>query len=127
MKANGYGADLELTDDAVVIHPGKIAARVVGTKRIAVPLADITDIDYRPARALVNGQIKVKTATNPKSQAMQDYGNRGPIPPDGTKELSAYTRQGIITAESLVVHWRKKDQAAFEALHQAIEGARQTA
>ncbi|MFB7798947.1 DUF4429 domain-containing protein [Isoptericola sp. NPDC056134] len=124
MKANGYGADLEFDGEHVIIYPGKMQARMVGTQRIAVPLADVIDVEYKPAKALTNGQIRFKVEAASDSQTMQDYGGRGPIPTEDAAAARAYAKQGLVTSEALVVHWRKKDQDAFEALHQEITAAR---
>ena len=57
VRADGYGADIELTETAVVIHSGKAAAKIQGTDTITVPYGDIASIEYRSANPLVNGQM----------------------------------------------------------------------
>jgi hypothetical protein len=123
MRANGYGADLEYVDGVVTIYPGKAMRRMAGTDRVAVPVADIADVEYKPANMVVNGHIKLVLRDPDDTHKLQAYGGRGPVPPDGTEELRAYVKQGIVTTETLVVNWRRKDQAAFAELHQAIVDA----
>lgn len=118
MRANGYGADLEYDGTTVMIYPGRVMARATGAKRIAIPVLDIAAVEYKKANALVNGQMRLKLK-NEHQETLARYGDRGPLPIDDAERL-AYAKQGLITTESLVVAWRKKDQGDFEALHEQI-------
>lgn len=136
MRANGYGADLELTAGAVVIHAGKATAKLQGTDTITIPLADVAGVDYRPATMLVNGSIRLhvkppegRVSLGDVMRARHDDEQRDAVQQaylDQTSHLEQYgaTRPNRVNPESLVVHWRRKDQAAFEALRDAIDSAR---
>lgn len=110
MRANGYGADLELTDAAVVIHAGRTAARIQGTDTVTIPLGDVERVDYRPASALVNGSLRVVVRIHP-------------APPGVEAQYAAYGADpgNHVNPQSLVVHWRKRDEAAFAAIRDALE------
>lgn len=133
MRAHGYGADLELTDDAVVIYPGKVAAAAAGTDSITVPIADIERIDYRAANVVINGEIRlrVRLLTDDNPTLRESYAARKDASAlADVRERSAtwqeqFARYGTprpnkLTPESLVVHWRRKDQATFEQIHAEI-------
>jgi hypothetical protein len=131
MRADGYGADIELTETAVVIHSGKAAAKIQGTDTITVPYGDIASIEYRSANPFVNGQMKLVVnvadvsfgetltavrqgddATDATSQRVREWSER-------------YRSYGAdpnnhVNPESLLVHWRRKDEAAFAAIRDAI-------
>jgi len=102
MRANGYGADLELTQDALVIHAGKVVATVQGTQTVTIPLTDIERIEWKEAGRLVNGRMRVFVW-------------------DGVDLRSYGPQPNVISAQSLVVHWRRKDRAAFEALREQLD------
>jgi hypothetical protein len=125
MRANGYGADLELDGDTLTIHTGKGAAKLTGTTRIAIPLADIERIEYRGANPMVNGAIVIKVRDTSVT-AMQAYSVDRPgfhhLTP-GTPEAVEYGKHGLINTQSLHVHWRRKDNAAFEQMRDAIRAA----
>ena len=120
-----------MTETAVVIHSGKAAAKIQGTDTITVPYGDIASIEYRSANPLVNGQMKLVVnvadvsfgetltavrqgddATDATSQRVREWSER-------------YRSYGAdptnhVNPESLVVHWRRKDEAAFAAIRDAI-------
>lgn len=125
MRANGYGADLELDGDILTIHTGKGAAKLTGTTRIAIPIADIERIEYRGANPMVNGAIVIKVRDTSVG-AMQAYSVDRPgfhhLEP-GTREANDYAKHGLINTQSLHVHWRRKDNAAFEQMRDAIRAA----
>lgn len=133
MRAHGYGADLELTDDAVVIHPGKIAAAAAGTDAITIPIADLERVDYRAANVVINGEFRLRlrllTDDNPTLReayaARKDASALAEVRERTATWQEQFARYGAqrpnrLTPESLVVHWRKKDQAAFEQIHAEI-------
>jgi collagen type III alpha len=102
MRATGYGADLELTQDSLVIHAGKIAAAIQGASTITIPLADVIRVEWKDARLLVNGSVRVFVS-------------------DGVDLRSYGPQPNAINLQSLVVHWRRKDQAAFAALRAQVD------
>lgn len=130
MRAHGYGADLEITDEAVVIYPGKVAAAAAGTDVIAVPIADLERVDYRAANLVINGEMRLRvrmlTDDNPTFReayaARKDASATADVRERSATWQEQFARYGAhqpnkLTPESLVVHWRKKDQAAFEQIH----------
>jgi len=122
MRANGYGADIEFDGQTVVLHLGKMAARIAGTDTITIPAADIIAVHRRRANMVINGSMQFQVR-DPSPQTLSDYGGRGIVPPDGTDAFAAYAKQGIVTDKALIVHWRKKDDATFGQMHEAIMGA----
>jgi len=121
MRANGYGASLEYDGTTITILPGRVAARIAGTQRIEVPVADVVEVKYTPPRlgGTFNGSMRFKVRT-PDLATLSGYGGRAPVPPEGTEEYAVWVRQGVMTPEALVVHWRKKDSTPFDAIHVAI-------
>ena len=130
VRAHGYGADLEITGDAVVIYPGKIAAAAAGTDAITVPIADLERVDYRAANVVINGEMRLRvrlsTDDNPTLReayaARKDAGALADVRERSAIWQEQFARYGAqqpnkLTPESLVVHWRKKDQGAFEQIH----------
>lgn len=102
MRATGYGADLELTQDALVIHAGKVAATIQRATTITIPLSDVVRVEWKDAGMLVNGHARVFVS-------------------DGADLRSYGARPNAINPQSLVVHWRRKDRASFEALRAQVD------
>lgn len=102
MRATGYGADLELTQDALVIHAGKMAATIQRATTISIPLADVVRVEWKDAGMLVNGHARVFVS-------------------DGVDLRSYGPQPNAINPQSLVVHWRRKDRAAFAALRAQVD------
>lgn len=101
MRARGYGADLELAGDALVIHAGKVAATIQASPTVTIPLTDIVHIEWKDAGILTNGHIHIIVA-------------------DGA-DLSLYgPRPNAINPQSLVVHWRRRDRDAFTTLRRQL-------
>lgn len=94
----GYGASLEYDDTQIVIHLGKAAGALAGTKSLRVPRAEIADIKFRDASMMVNGEIRFTVAGDPN----------GYSDPPTTK---------IVAPNAFVVHFRKKDRDAFTAAY----------
>lgn len=116
MDAKGYGSDLEFDGQTITIRHGKVKARMCGTDTIRIPLADVTELDYKPGNALTNGRLHIKVRdTDP--EILQGYGGRT------LTETMDHVSNGMVTGQSLVVQWRRKDNASFAAIHEAIEGA----
>jgi hypothetical protein len=115
-RVKGYGADLGIAGDGsyVVIWPGKTMAKLAGTQRVQIPVGDIVDVEYRAANPFVNGTVKFKVRDE-TPPALNAYGGRV-VPPDGHPAMLAFAKEGLVTTQTLVVHWRRKDQAAFAEL-----------
>lgn len=109
MRANGYGSDIEVTEDAVVIYSGKVAAKIQGTDRITIPLADVASVEYRPASMLVNGSMRIVPRIADPALIQSQYMAYGADPVNR------------VNPQSLVVQWRRKDEPSFAAIRQAIE------
>lgn len=107
MRANGYGADLEFDGSMVTIHAGKAAAKIQNSPTITFPVTDIVSIETKKANPLVNGSARF-TLVDMAYQALQRYGASEP---------------NTINAQSMIVHWRRKDDAAFTELLDAIKAA----
>lgn len=103
-RAEGYGADLEFDGETVTIHAGKVAAKLQHTPTIAFPVAAVESVEYRKANLAVNGMLRFRMLDT-STVALQAWGADQP---------------NTVNPQSLVVHWRRKDQAAFAALHDAI-------
>jgi len=108
MRANGYGADVEVTGSELVIYAGKVAAKIQGTDRITIPLADVESVEYRPATMLMNGSLRIIPRVRDAALIESQYAAYG-------------TDAGNhVNPQSLIVHWRKKDEAAFAAIREAL-------
>lgn len=104
---DGYGASIEYDGITVRLKGGKTQAGIWRTGSVVIPVSDITDITYRSASALVNGSIRFRTARPANEYATP-------------REDGAQT---TVTENGLGIHWRKKDQAAFDRLRVALERA----
>ncbi|WP_125777182.1 DUF4429 domain-containing protein [Antribacter gilvus] len=106
MRARGYGADLEYDGgEFVTIYPGKVSAKIAGADVIRVPVADVERVEFKPASALVNGQVRLHVR-DASTERLWSYGDRQP---------------NRVNRESLVVTFRKRDREAFEALRAELE------
>jgi len=99
----GYGSSLDIDDDHVTIRFGRAGAAASGTKALRLPINEITGISLKDASALVNGNIRFAVTGDP---------NRYSDP-----ETSRH-----IDPSMCVVHFRKKDRDAFEAVHADLLG-----
>lgn len=61
LTAVGYGSILSLDGDALTVAARGAGKMALGTISRAIPLSTITAIEFRPARALTNGAIRVVT------------------------------------------------------------------
>lgn len=104
MSISGYGASVEYDGATVRIIGGKVQAKIWRTGSVTIPVEDITEMDYRPASPLVNGALSFKTA-----RPANDYAT--------PRDDDTFT---TVPSSGLVVHWRRKDQAAFAALHEQL-------
>lgn len=121
MRANGYGADLEFDGQTITIHPGKAAARASGTDTIRFPVGAVASVDYKAANPLVNGHVRFHLHDQSPATLMA-YGGHPLAEGASTMSLSDASK-GMVTAQSLVVHWRRKDNEAFAELHRQITAA----
>ena len=99
----GYGASLEYDDAQIIIHLNKVSAKVTGTTGLRVPRADIAHIKFRDASMMINGEIRFTVTGDPNSYAMPAADK--PVPHN-----------------AFLVHFRKKDGAAFRAAFEELAG-----
>jgi len=100
---NGYGASIEYDGVVVRLIAGKVQAKIWKTDAVAFPVEDIITLGYRRANPFVNGQLKFTTIRPADAYAALGRGMFDFVPDNG-----------------LVIHWRRKDQAAFGALHEEL-------
>lgn len=105
ISIKGYGASVDYDGANVRIIGGKTQSSIWRTASVTIPIRDIVEVIYRPATMLVNGSLSFRT-----TQAANDYAD--------PREDGAPT---TVPGNGLVVHWRKKDQAAFDGLRVALE------
>lgn len=121
MRSNGYGADLEFDGQTVTIHLGKMAARTAGTDTIRFPASAVASVDYKAANMVVNGHVRFHLHDQSPHMLMAYGGN--PLPEGATTMSLSDAGKGMVTPQSLVVHWRRKDNDAFAELHRQITDA----
>lgn len=104
MIARGYGVSVEFDGATVRLIGGKAQAAIWRTGSVEIPTADITAIDYKPATRLVNGHMTF-AVTRPANEYATPREDGAPT---------------TVPQNGLIVHWRRKDEAAFDALYQKI-------
>jgi hypothetical protein len=105
ISISGYGASIDYDGATIRIRGGKAQSSIWRTTSVTIPVRDIVEMDYRPATLLVTGSLRFRA-----TQAANDYAD--------PREDGAPT---TVPNNGLVVHWRRKDQAAFDGLRVALE------
>lgn len=99
---------MEYAEGMVTIHAGKGAARLQHTQGITFPVDVIEAVEFRSANPLVNGSMRFRLV-DMSIPVLQSYGADQP---------------NRVNTQSFIVHWRRKDGAAFAAVRDTIEDAR---
>lgn len=98
---DGYGTSVEYDGETLTLIGGTMQAKIWGTDRIRIPVTDITHIDYRAANPMKNGHLAFTTLHTPVMYTEK-------------------TGMRVLPENGLVVHWRRKDQPAFEELYRSL-------
>lgn len=61
MRAEGYGADLELAGEVVTVTARGLGKAALGAAQRQIPLSALISVDFKKANALVNGHIELVT------------------------------------------------------------------
>lgn len=104
-RLDGYGSSIQFDGLTVRLIAGKLEAKIWRTDFAEFPVTDIEAIAYRGANPMVNGSMSFKTA-----RPANDYANPRT---DGEK--------WFVPNNALGIKWRRKDQAAFAALHSVLQ------
>jgi hypothetical protein len=110
MDAHGYGADLTFDGETVTIHGGKMQRAVWKTPSIRIPVSIITAADHKAGNAFINGTLIFRVGI-----------------PDVDVPSLGETQPNNVNPLSLRAQWRKKDNAAWAEIHEAIVGAMKAA
>lgn len=102
MRADGYGASIDVDAGSVRLIGGKMQSAAWGTETVTIPLSDVVKVAYRSANPVVNGSLRLFVKGDP-----MQYGDAQP---------------NHVVANSLIVHFRRKDDAAFAAVRDHLQG-----
>ena len=61
MRAEGYGADLELAGEVVTVTSRGLGKAALGAAQRRIPVAALISMDFKKANPLVNGHIELVT------------------------------------------------------------------
>lgn len=139
MRAEGYGADLEFDGTTITIWAGRATAKIQRATVVRVPVADVVAVKVRAANALINGELRLDVG-RPPGVTLRELVRIGSLPADDLQAIAAahgpevaqwvtrvhsygLEQPNCVSPESLVVHWRRKDDPAFAPIVEAIRAA----
>lgn len=111
MRAHGYGSDLEYDGSVVTFHLGKTAAKISGTETIRVPIGDVERVEFKPSSMLINGHLRLHVRDT-SMEKLWSYAE--------TQNVDSRFGPNRVNPNSLEVVFRKKDQADFAAVNEAL-------
>lgn len=97
---DGYGMSIEFDGTTIRLIAGKVQAKIWKRSVVEFPVSAVAHIEYRGANALVNGRMLFRTVEPANTYAS------GP--------------GGFVPDNSLIVQWRRKDDAAFGKLYDEL-------